>query len=200
MIDSREFCDPVWDLKNFLHLRKYLPSIEDPHRRKMADTIIKDFETHVQPKLTSLKCGIIHMDINKMNIIVRMQEGGEYKVAGIIDFGDCARTCCIFELAEVLSKLLSNSKDPICVIGPMLCAGYLEAFHLSREELGCLYYIILARLCLGAVMTSIQFQREPWNSYVGSLASPSWQFAEELLKTPKEDVDQMWAEVKMKNV
>jgi len=61
-------------------------------------------------------------------------------------------------------------------------------------------YIILARLCLGAVMTSIQFQREPWNSYVGSLASPSWQFAEELLKTPKEDVDRMWAEVKMKNM
>ena len=199
MIDGREFSDPVWDMRNFLQLRKYLGSIEDPHRKRMAETVIREFETHVQPKLASLKCGIIHMDINKMNVIVRMRVDGEYEVAGVIDFGDCTRTCCIFEFAEVLSKLLSKSKDPLCVTGPMLCAGYLGAFPLSREELECLYYIILARLCLGAVMTSIQFQREPWNGYVGGLAGPSWQFAEELLKTPKEDVDRMWAEVNMKN-
>ena len=194
-IDCQEFPKPAWILKHFLHLRKHLPSIKDPEKKEIVERVLEGFETHVQPKIASMKCGTIHGDPYVSNIIVRMQNG-EYCVTGIIDFCDCSNSCCLFDLVIMLANCaMSEIEDPIRSTGPVLC-GYLAAFPLSEEEIGCLYYLILARLCQEAVLSDIQLMKDPRNSYLASIPGPAWKLAEELMNTPKEEVDRIWAEAR----
>ena len=194
-VDCQEFPEPAWALEHFLHLKKHLPSIKDPEKKKIVERVLEGFETHVQPKITSMKCGTIHGDPHCSNIVVCMQNG-EYHVTGIIDFCDCSNSCCLFDLVIMLANCaMSEIKDPVCSTGPVLC-GYLAAFPLSEEEIGCLYHLILARLCQEAVLSDIQLMKDPRNSYLASIPGPAWKLAEELVNTPKEEVDRIWAEAR----
>ena len=99
------------------------------------ERVLEGFETHVQPKITSMKCGMIHGDPYVSNIIVRMQNG-EYHVTGIIDFCDCSNSYCVFDLVIMLTNCaMSEIEDPVRSTGPVLC-GYLAAFPL--RILGCI--------------------------------------------------------------
>ena len=99
-------------------------------------------------------------------------------------------------LAIILtSYALSEIEDPIRSLGLILC-GYLAAFPLSEEEIGCLYHLILARLCQEAVLSDIQLIKDPRNNYLDSIPGPAWKLAEELVNTPKEEVDRVWAEAR----
>ena len=99
-------------MTHFLTLRKFLPSVEDPKKREMAEKVFKGFEEHVQPKISSMKCGTIHGDLNGMNIILRPQDG-MYEMYGLIDFGDCRRECYVFELAILLAYAMMATENPI---------------------------------------------------------------------------------------
>ena len=192
-VDCQEFSEPAWALEHFLHLRKHLSSIKNPEKKKMVERVLEGFETHVQPKIPSMKCGTIHGDPHCSNIVVRSQNG-EYQIAGIIDFCDCSRSCCLFDLVVMLANCaMSEVEDPVRSIGPVLC-GYLAAFPLSEEEIGCVYHLILARLCQEAVLSDIQLMKDPRNSYLASIPGPAWKLAEELMNTPKEEVERIWAE------
>ena len=150
----------------------------------------------MRPKINSMKCGTIHGDPYVSNIIVCMQNE-EYHVTGIIGFCDCSNSCCVFDLAVILtSYALSEIEDPVHSTGPVLC-GYLAVFPLSEEDIGCLYHLILARLCQQAVLSDIQLIKDPRNSYLASIPGPAWKLAEELVNTPKEEVDRIWAEARM---
>ena len=205
VIDTREFSDPVWDMKHFLLLKKYLPSIDDPKKRKILETVTTYFKKHVVPKLPSMKCGIIHGDAHTDNIIITERND----IAGVIDFGDCINTCYIFELAvslaatmrqEVNNPTVLHEKDPIQLVCPLI-SGYIHAFPLSQQELDCLYYLVLARLTLVAVVTEHNYkQQEEVNMYLCKIVDSAWQMAEELLKKPKEEVDRIWTDAMKKTV
>ena len=177
-------------MTHFLTLRKFLPSVEDPKKREMAEKVFKGFEEHVQPKISSMKCGTIHGDLNGMNIILRPQDG-KYEMYGLIDFGDCRRECYVFELAILLAYAMMAKENPIQLVRPML-DGYLQAFPMNNEELDCLYHSAVARCCQSAIMGEHQFKLEPWNSYLLLTPKHMWKLVEELLATSKAEVDRLW--------
>ncbi len=162
----------------------------------MAERVFKDFKEHVSPKLSLLKQGVIHGDANGLNIVVN-RENNKYKVAGIIDFGDCVQSCYIFEPAIMLAYAMLESAHPLQLSCPML-SGYLQAFPMSEEELDCLYYCVLARLVQTATMGEYLFQQEPWNAYFLTTPAKAWRVMEELLATPKDEVDKMWTDARQK--
>ena len=197
VFDCQEWDEPAWDLQHFLHLKRHLPSIMDGNRRKMVERVIKGFEKHVQPKLPSFKRGFIHGDPHWSNVIAHVRNG-EYHVAGVVDFCDCSNSYCVFDLAIMLADCAtSESEDPIASIGPILC-GYVAACPLCEEEIGCLYDLILARLCQVAVLTDVLLRTEQKNAYLASIPGPAWKFMEDLVNTPREVVNRIWSEARRK--
>lgn len=193
-VEARVYLD--WDLQHFLHIRDYVPSIDDPKKRQMAEAVLKGFEEHVSPKISSMKRGVIHGDPNGLNIVLE-SKNGVFELSGMIDFGDCVNTCYVFECAMMLAYAMLEKNDPLHFVCPML-SGYYQAFPLCEEELNCLYYSVLGRLCQSAVIGEHQFKQEPWNTYLLTTPVHAWRVIEEILSTPKDQVDRLWADATKK--
>lgn len=183
----------------FLDMKSYVQDIDDPLQRSNAEKIFKAFEEHVKPKIPSFKQGVIHGDLNGLNIVIRdsLPTDERFHLAGLIDFNDCVKTCCIFELGISLAYIMQENMHPVhCsssveFVGPLISA-YNTIFPLTAEELDSLYYLVLARCCQTALNGMRSFKVEPWNTYLLTTPQKSWILVDELLKTPKEQVDKIW--------
>ena len=90
---------------------------------------------------------------------------------------------------------MSESEDLIPSI------GYLAACPLCEEEIGCLYNLILARLCQVAILTDIvlRTKQRNLNAYLASIPGPAWKFMEDLVNTPREEVNRIWSKARKKS-
>lgn len=173
----------------------------DQHRKIILESTVSNFESHVLPLLPSFSHGILHNDISFHNIV----KGPTEQTFGVIDFGDSMHNCHLFELATAIHGFLSTQQDS-CTVGhdayhstavyatAPLVAGYVQAFPLSDKELGCLYYAVLARMCVAAVVTELNFQADPGNSYLEHLVHRFWRAAEMFYKCPKRALDKVWSD------
>ena len=156
----------------------------------MANTVVAMFEAHIVPTIPSMKKGVIHNDINGLNIICKTTEES-CEVVGLIDFCECVHTCCLFELASMLAYSMLEKESPVAFVAPML-RGYWDVFPLSKEELSCLYYAVIARLCQSAVNGEYRFTQEPWNTYLLTTPAEAWKLIDLLLTLSKEQVEEIW--------
>lgn len=175
-------------------------SMMDPHHKMILENTLSNFESHMLPLLSSFSQGILHNDISVHNIVKRRGD----EAFGVIDFGDSMHNYHLFELATAIHGLLSVQQDKPseddtdhseAVYGTApLVAGYNQAFPLSESELGCLYYAVLARMCVAAVASELNLQADPRNSYLKSIMHRSWRAAEMVYKCSKQALDQVWLE------
>ena len=191
-LEHRTFACPLWDLRNFLQIKAHLGSLSmDSHQRDVVETTVSNFEKYVQPLLSSFSQGALHGDISVQNIVV--QKKGDEEKFGIIDFGDCMHNCHLFELATAIHGFLTrgNIEHDIHVTAPLV-AGYTCTFPLSSDELGCLYYAVLARMCVAAVATEMNLQADPSNGYLRDIVQQSWRAAQVFFNHPKPELDKLW--------
>lgn len=137
-----------------------------------------------------MRKGLIHNDVSGANIVLR-QTGDGFELAELLDFGQCAQTCCLFEVAAMVGYAMLWKENAVEVVAPMI-RGYFDELPLSSEERGCLYYAVLARLCQSAVSGEYRFTQEPWNTYVLMTPSEAWKVIELLLSTTKQHVEEIW--------
>ena len=182
-----------WDLTYFVpNTRKKI--IDLPHK-SAVEKVIKKFEEVVSPRLPSLRKSIIHYDANGMNAVVCPTETS-YVFKSFIDFGDCIKTCTVFELAICLCYIMVYNLKPVTcsnsveLVGPII-SGYNSVLPLSEEELDCLYYLVLARCCITGVNGEICYKAEPWNNYI-LMSAECWMLVDELNAISKEEVDRVW--------
>lgn len=188
-----------WDLMHFLDMQKYLDDIDDPTNRRNAEKIFESFKYFVVPNIPKFKKGVIHGDLNGLNIILKGDHLMEdsYHLAGMIDFNDCVETCTIFDLGISLPYIMFENLNPIgCsnsveFVGPLI-AGYNDVMPLSAEELDSLYYLVLARCCQTALNGTRSFKIEPWNGYLLTTPQKAWILIDRLLEMTKEEVDKVW--------
>lgn len=187
-----------WDLMHFLSMHRYLKDLENPSQIANGEKIFQAFEKHVSPKIPLFKKGIIHGDLNGLNIVLRQKSlTDNYHVAGFIDFNDCVKTCVIFELGITLAYIMQENLTPahcsnaVEFVGPLVGA-YNSVLPLTAEELDSLYYLVLARCCQTALNGIRAHKVEPWNSYLLTTPSKSWVLIDQLLNTPKHVVDDIW--------
>lgn len=184
---------------HFLDMRSYLQDLDDPRQVANGEKIFKAFEEHVVPCIPLFKRGVIHGDLNGLNIVLKDKSSAHdgYQVAGFIDFNDSVRTCVIFELGISLAYIMQENLQPVYCssavefVGPMIRA-YNTVLPLSAEELDCLYYLVLARCCQTALNGIRSHKQEPWNSYLLTTPQKSWVLVDQLLNTAKSDVDRTW--------
>ena len=171
-------------------MKRYIPHLRDNEKRETALVIVAMYEEHIVPALPAMKKGMVHNDMNGMNIIFKVTKDG-CEMAGVIDFSDCIHTCYLFELAIMLAYAMCEKEAPVQFVAPML-QGYRDAFPVSKEELDCLYYAVLARLCQSAVNGEYRFSQEPWNMYLLTTPAEAWRLMRLLLTLTKEGVEEIW--------
>lgn len=181
---------------HFLSMKQYLKDLDDSSQISNGEKVFKAFEEHVSPKIPFFKRGIIHGDLNGLNVVLK-QFDEAYHVAGFIDFNDCIKTCIIFELGISLAYIMQENTTPIyCTnavefVGPLIGA-YNKVLPLTPEELDSLYYLVLARCCQTALNGIRSHKVEPSNSYLLTTPRKSWILIDQLLNTPKNVVDDVW--------
>ncbi len=177
--------------------------MDNVSRRANVEKILNDFESFVQPKMSSFCKGVLHGDANGMNTIVKKNELDEYQIAGMIDFDDSVASCYIFEIALCLAYVMMENLNPIDGSSPVefvcpLLQSYLEFFPLSSEEISCLYNLVLGRCCQTAVLGEIAYKAEPWNTYLLETPEDAYKLIDILLAMGKEKVDKVWSEAILK--
>ncbi len=174
---------------------EFISSVEDPYRKKMAEQVFVEFTTHVAPRIPTFKRGILYNDAHTTNIIVQASKE-QYKFAAFIDFDDAVNSCYLFELAvlvtDVIAEFSNPQTNPFELVSPLI-SGYSQEFELSKEEMGFLYYAVMARCCQVAMVSEVQYKNEPWNDYLVSSIEPRWKVIELLLSTTKAEVDRIWS-------
>lgn len=187
---------------NLVHFQstyhKYISTIEDPKRKRMAKEVFVSFSDHVAPHVTLFKHGILYNDANSRNIILkRTTSQDNYEVAGFIDYDDAVYSCYVFDLGTLLAHMFieniypDNCLDPIAFVAPII-SGYYHAFSLSPEELSSLYSVVMACCCQLGMVSAVCYKKEPWNSYILLYVDSSWKAIELLSSTTKTEVDRVW--------
>lgn len=102
-------------------MKKFLYAVADPDKQALVQQIIDEFHWSVLNQLNKFAKGIIHGDFNEQNIIVsKAIHSNEYRVAGVIDFGDTSYSPYVFELAVTIAYMILQSDD-------LETAGYIIA-------------------------------------------------------------------------
>lgn len=185
-----------FDQMHFLNtFPDFISSVDDPNRQKMAEQVFAEYSKHMAPNIPTFKKGILHHDAHTSNIVVRGSPQEEYKVVAFIDYDDSVDSCYLFELAVFVIDVIAENFDhpnPIELVTPLI-SGYLHEFDVIKEEINHLYYAVMARCCMSAMVSELQYKNEPWNDYILSSIEPRWKVMELFLKTNKADVDRLWS-------
>lgn len=181
-LDSREH---MWmltkapDVENFKHV------IKDQDKLDLVEEVIEEYKYAVVPRLGELEKGVIHGDVNEMNVIVKPKPGSsnsDYCIKGIIDFGDAQYSYYVFELAVTMAYTMLITGDPRS--GGYVLAGYTVTKRLPDEEYRLLKTLISMRLVQSLVYGAYSIEQDPNNVYVTSTErSNGWELLKKIRKT-----------------
>jgi len=124
----------LWMLTSVPKLEEFVYVVNES-RRGMVETIIEQFQQRVLDKLDEFPKQTIHGDFNEQNILVSKTpaSNGEYKVTGVLDFGDTQFSCIVFELAIALTYMLLTTGD--IETGGFFVAGYKMTRLIPENEM-----------------------------------------------------------------
>lgn len=172
-------------------LKEFLYVLQDHSRIEIIEEVIHSFETKVLSQLNKFEMQIIHGDFNEQNLIVESAgEGTNFKVKGIIDFGDTNKSPVLFEVGIALTYMLLQAKN--LESGGIFLAGFESVYPLTNETKRYLKYCIAARLAQSLVMGSYTHSLDPSNEYVLVTQEEGWILIEQLWRHRFEDIDEIW--------
>lgn len=123
----------IWMLDSFPEVSKFLHVIEDVERQVMIQQVLNAYESEVVPNLKKFAKGIIHGDFNEFNVVAAKSDvTNDYKVSGVIDFGDASLSYYIFELALTITYMMMQTGE--LESGGYVIAGYQEVRHIPEIE------------------------------------------------------------------
>ena len=164
----------VWDL---LHgpetVLQYLPHVTGFAARSLVERFLKRYEDEVVPLLPELRTSVVHNDGNDYNVLAEETEPGDYRVTGVIDFGDMVKSCMVSELAVAAAYALLEKPDAITTTTHVI-GGYHSANPLTKIEQRVLFDLIMMRLCLSVTISAYQSKQNPTNEYLVISQRPAW--------------------------
>lgn len=131
--DAYDSHKTLWMLDQLPELNRFLYAVEDVKRQTLVQQIINEFQQNILSQLDKYAKGIIHGDFNEQNIIVsKVNDSAEYRIAGLIDFGDTSYSPYIFELAITIAYMILQSDD--LETAGYIIAGYEMIRPISMKE------------------------------------------------------------------
>lgn len=153
-----------WDLTKPLWIRDNVPDISDPELELIINEILDDF-LNISDRLNHLPHYWIHNDLNDQNLLVGFLSNGQAFLSGILDFGDLSKSPTICNVAICSAYLLI-----LPGIGLNMQLEFLRGYHsinpISEEELDILFTLIITRLAVSYVNSSIMAKDKPDDPYV----------------------------------
>ncbi|XP_035665858.1 hydroxylysine kinase-like [Branchiostoma floridae] len=180
----------VWSLKCLPSLENYLHCLKEERHKDINREIILAFREKVLSRMDDLPHGVMHGDFNDLNVLVEEDPvtPSEYRVCGLLDYGDAIVNPYVFDLAIALMYFMSVVKDPI-TFGGHLVAGFESVRPLTPAEWDVLYYCVVARASQSYVLGHYTASIHPQNTeYLMVTAGSVWKFIDMWWQTPKEEI------------
>ncbi|KZC04169.1 Aminoglycoside phosphotransferase domain-containing protein 1 [Dufourea novaeangliae] len=177
----------LWMLISVPKLRQFTYAVENTIERELAHQVILAFERDVLQVTSQLEHGLIHGDLNEQNIVMCLDGKS---IAAVIDFGDCHRTCLIFELAIALCYMILQAGD--LTMGKYVIEGYQDVRKLTELEKKVLKIAVCARLCQSLVMGAYSYLNDPQNEYLLITQKSGWAMLKNLWPISQEEVLRNW--------
>ncbi|XP_029004874.1 hydroxylysine kinase [Betta splendens] len=183
-----------WSLSSVPLLEAYVNVLDGDPLQDVVRSVIHQFKTCVIPKRSGFRKCINHGDFNDLNILVEPCGGGDYRISGILDFGDMNSGYYIHELAIAIMYMMTEHPTPVEVGGPVL-AGWESVLPLNRAERDCLYVLVLSRFCQSIVLARHTVALHPENAeYLLITSRKGVRTLRSLWELGKERVEQLWFE------
>ena len=180
----------LWDLVHFPRLRGLLDSVRDPAHRKLAGTVVEEFEAGVVPRLGSLRRQVVHGDFSPYNVVVAPDAPGF--VTGVIDFGDTVRTATVFDVAVMTANQIGRDEHEPWSSAAAFLRGYHAENPLDEHELATLRVAGMARLALRALVAEWRAEHSPDRyEYLMSHAGDDWLHLEVAAASDPGDVNRL---------
>lgn len=127
----------LWMLEAVPKVAEFLYVIKDEERKDIVEQVLEEFEKKVTQNIDQFEKGIIHGDINEHNILVeKIENRNEYRVGGVIDFGDTSYSPYIFDLAVTMTYMMIQAGD--LHTGGLVMAGWEMTRTITEDELNIL--------------------------------------------------------------
>ncbi|XP_024135123.1 hydroxylysine kinase [Oryzias melastigma] len=182
----------IWSLSNVPLLEAYIGPLDGDPLQELVKSIIHHYKTSVEPKRPHFRTCINHGDFNDLNVLVQANENGDYKISGILDFGDMNYGYYIHELAITIMYMMTEHPDPVQVGGPVL-AGWESVIPLNEVEKECLYLLVMSRFCQSLVLARYSVTLHPENAeYLMITSRKGVDILKKLWKLGKEEVEKVW--------
>ena len=185
----------IWMLTMVPELDKFKYVIKDSEKLDLVEEVIEEYKYAIVPRMDELEKGVIHGDVNEMNVLVNLKPGGsasDYRISGIIDFGDIQYSYYVFELAITMTYMMLLTGD--LKSGGIVLAGYTVNRRLLDDEYRLLKTLISARLVQSLILGAYTIEQDPNNTYVSSTEKANgWELLRKLRKSkPDEDDPTNW--------
>ena len=174
--------DLAWDLGNASRLgRPYLPELTDATLRKRVEAALDAFDAlTASPAFKALPRQLIHGDINDENVHCEFDAVRDRAWAvAVLDFGDFARTCRVFELAILLAYALfdggGDAVDGEAAVldrAARLVGAYHAATPLAEAEVAALPVLVATRNAQTVLNSAHAYAANP-DPYVLVSAQPA---------------------------
>ncbi|NXN47996.1 HYKK kinase, partial [Rhinoptilus africanus] len=188
----------IWNLANVPLLDQYIYALGQNKYREVVEGVIEQFKGKVIPKLSSFRACINHGDLNDHNILVESSsaslENPQYRVSGVLDFGDMSYGYYVFEVAIAIMYMMIESPDPLSVGGHVL-AGFESVVPLTEEERGALFLLVSGRFSQSLVIAAHTALLYPGNKeYLMITAKTGWKLLLTLSEEGQGAVEKRWFE------
>lgn len=179
--------DIKWDLTKADWIASHIDLIDNDDRRKLISEIHAHFDADLKPALAALPSVAIHNDVNDYNIMARSGQDQVAVISGLIDFGDMLRSPRICDLAIAGAYVVLDQPTPLQALAAMV-SGYHRACPLTEQEVALVYPLVLTRLAVSVVNSTMMALEKPDDPYVVISQAPAWQFLERSASIRYEDV------------
>lgn len=148
-----------WDLTRSAEIiRRYMaenPLLVDGYG---ARPVLDAFDA-IAPVLTDLPRAMVHHDLNDNNVLVDERDGGQ-TIAGVLDFNDALHSIRVAEPAIAGAYAMLRKDDPLAALGHVV-GCYHAVTPLTDTELGVVWPLAIARLCVQALTWTIRGRTAP---------------------------------------
>ncbi|CAB1424471.1 unnamed protein product [Pleuronectes platessa] len=191
-LDLLQRDDEPWHMENVPLVEGYLSVMDGDPLQDVIQSVIQQFQSHVQPKMSNFHKGIIHGDLSDQNIIVTPLTNGHHEVSGILDFSLLKIGCHVYDLAIMIMYMMLENPSPLDVGGALL-AGWESVMLLNSDERDCLYLMVLGRLCQSLVYGRHNVNKYPGNKeYLLTTAKGGTQILNKFWELGKKEVEKKW--------
>ena len=165
-----------WNLMQAGWVNDQRACIPDPARRKIIESIGLEF-TRIEADLAKLPIQAVHNDANDYNILVAGELNAPRQVSGLIDLGDMCEAPRVCDLAIAAAYIVLDHAKPEAALAALV-AGYHEAYPLSAAEIDMVCPLLLMRLAVSVVNSTLMAAENPDDPYVTISQAPAWRFME----------------------